>query len=154
MQTVQVEYKTTQKYTKEVIEEILDVKNKEGLTAENIFERAKKKNSPLHDLYDWDKENAAQSWWIHQSRLIINEVKIFIEDKEMYAFENVSIAVEDNDEPNQERKYYSVEEILDDKVLRASVIEKAYEQLLFWKDKYKVYGEFSAVVEVIESIKI
>ena len=149
-----MEYKTTQKITKPVINEILDVKNTQGLTAKALVERAKDKKSPLHDLFEWNNKLCGHRWREQQARVLINEVKIKIDSKEIYAFENVEIYVENKEEGEiKEKQYKQYSEIIDDEVLRKQIILRAYKQLAYWKEKYSIYSEFSEIIESIESFE-
>lgn len=46
------------------------------LTAEQVLVDAKKKTSPLHELFDWNKDKAAHHWWLNRAREIIGAVRI------------------------------------------------------------------------------
>ncbi len=143
-----MKYKTTEKISKQVIHEILKVKKEEGLTAEAVVNQARKKTSPLHNLFEWDNQKASEMWRFQQARVLINEVKVIVEDKEYYAFENVSLKVE-NEEPR--REYFERSEIISNADLRKQVLSKAFEQLMYWKEKYRQYNEFTSIIKEIDS---
>ena len=145
-----MEYKITEKISKKVIEEVLKVKKEEGLTAQAILKQAQKKTSKLHDLFEWNNTKAGELWRLQQARVFINEIKIIIEEKEYYAFENVSIQTEANE---SSREYFERSEILSDETLRQQVIAKALEQLKYWKEKYKQYNEFEPIIKQIEAFE-
>jgi len=46
------------------------------ITAQQVVEAAKPKESPLHDLFEWNKAKASEQWWLHQARLVIGAVRI------------------------------------------------------------------------------
>ena len=92
-----MEYKITGRMNKKVIDEILEVKKKKGLTAKSVIEKATNKKSAMHKLFEWDNTKAGKAWRLQQARVLINEVKIIVENKEYYAFENVSVDVDTND---------------------------------------------------------
>ena len=146
-----MEYKITGKINEKVIEEILKVKEKKGLTAEAIIEQAKNKTSSLHNLFDWDNTMAAEKWRLQQARVLINEVKVIVEDQIYYAFENVSVAVNETDATK--REYYSRQEIIETESLRAKVVESAYHQLLYWREKYRQYNEFGNIIKEIDAFE-
>ena len=77
---MKVEYKKTDKFTDEVIDEIMRIHKEQGLTAENLIKNAKKKSNPLHELFDWDIKSSAEKWWLYQARVLINEVKVILGD--------------------------------------------------------------------------
>lgn len=64
----------------EVAKRINDIAEKNGgrITAEMVVADAKKKSSPLHNLFDWDLETAAMNYWIERARTIIRSVKVEI----------------------------------------------------------------------------
>ncbi|MCK9429538.1 MAG: hypothetical protein M0R17_06000 [Candidatus Omnitrophica bacterium] len=146
------DYKYTEKFTKEVINEILEVKDEKGLTAENLLERAKDKNSPIHNFFEWDNSQAAEKWRIYQARLIINSVQVIVNSKEMYAFENVQINVNDLNEETK-REYKPIVEILSTEEYRNQVISSALESISYWRNKYKEYNELDVIFKVIDKVK-
>lgn len=145
-----MKYKTTEKITQGVINEILKIKKEEGLTAEQIITAAKHKKSQLHNLFDWDDNKAGDKWRLHQARILINEVKIIVGVKEYYAFENVSVEVKNKE--HSKREYMTRSEIISNVALRQQVVKKAYEHLLYWKGQYQQYSEFEPIFEGIEEV--
>lgn len=150
----QVAYKNTDKFTPEVISEILEVEKEKGLTAENLLDKAKNKNSPLHNFFDWDNSSAAEKWRIQQARIIINEVKIIVNSKEMYAFENVQVQVSTNNtEQETKREYKPIVEILSKDEYRKQVIQTALDNVTYWKEKYSEYSELKPIFVSIDKVK-
>ena len=47
-------------------------------TAEDVLADAKRPDSPLHDLYDWDVTAAAEAHWLDRTRAIIRLVKVVV----------------------------------------------------------------------------
>lgn len=144
-----INFKYTSKYSKDVIDEILLVKNSSGLTAENLVARAVDRSSPLHKLFEWDNKVCGELYREHQARMIISDIKIILDDKEIYAFENISLDVDDI----SVREYYDAIEIMEDSDKRAQIIKKAVRQLIYWKDKYQTYREFSGIVKEVERLQ-
>ena len=149
-----MKYKTTNKITKERIQEILRIKKQNGLTAENVINEAKKKKNVLHQLFDWNNTEAAEKWRLHQARVFINEIKIIIDTKEYYAFENVSINISSTTKDDTVREYKETLEITNNNDWRQQIIKTAYSQLLYWKNKYEQYNltEFLPIIKEIEKI--
>lgn len=48
------------------------------LTPELVVEDAKRKDSPLHDLFEWDKAKAAQAHWHDVARALIRNVRVVV----------------------------------------------------------------------------
>jgi len=102
-------YKTTEKrITEEVIREIIKIEKEQGLTAENLVNSAKNRKSPLYRFFEWDNEKAGNQWRLFQARMLINEVKIVVDNEVMYGYENVVIKTKEG----TERRYKPVYEIM------------------------------------------
>ena len=48
------------------------------LTPDLVVEDAKRKDSPLHDLFEWDKAKAAQAHWHDVARALIRNVRVVV----------------------------------------------------------------------------
>lgn len=71
------------KLTQAQLEAIHALENKRGQIApRQVVEAAKRKSSPLHDLFDWNVTSASGKWWLHQARLIIGAVTIQVQTTE------------------------------------------------------------------------
>lgn len=154
MDSKKIQYKNTEKFTPEVIEEIIKVQENYGLTASNLLKSASKKSSSLYDFFDWDNSSAGDKWRLSQARILINEVKIIVEDKEMYAFESVNISI---GEPIQNKtiKHYSREykpiiEIMDNELYREQLIKRALIEARYWKERHIELKELKSIFSIIE----
>jgi hypothetical protein len=146
----EVKYKTTERMKTDIIQEILDIKEQDGLTASNVVKRAKDKKSPLHDFFEWDNKVASHNWRLAQARNLINEIQIIVGEKKLFAFENVQIITTDG---TKERAYMSKEEILGSEELRNQMIKRAFDQINFWKSQYSVYSELKPIFVSIDKTK-
>jgi hypothetical protein len=154
----EMEYKITEKINEGVIKEIVEVEKQSGLTAENLLEKAKDKCSLLHNLFEWNNSKAGEKWRLHQARVLINEVKIIINEKVMYAFENVRVSINqplnDKEEREFKREYKQVIEIFNNKEYRKQVVQSALESISYWKEKYSEYQELNPIFVSIEEVKL
>lgn len=150
-QKINVTYKVTEKYTPERIDKILKIQSQKGLTPENLINEAKDKNNPLHDLFDWDNNIAGDKWRLQQARVIINEVKVVIDEKEYYAFENVSVKVNDNLE--HKREYMPIVTIMSNKELRQQIIRSALQQLAYWEKQNEKYTELMPIIQTAQKVR-
>lgn len=131
--------KETDKYTKDVLNEIDKLRKTVGLTAKNLVGIAESKGSKLHDMFEWDNTVAAKRYRIYQARLIINTIEVtFNGDDVMPAYERVTIETE-SIEPA--RVYERVDYIMESKKLKEQVANRALRELITWKEKYLVYGD-------------
>lgn len=142
-------FKYTSRYTKEMIDELLEMKEKLGLTAENFVNMASNKKSNWHHMFNWDDKDCATKYRQQQARVFLNEIKLIIEDKEIFAFENITVNVEET----STRQYFDAVEIMEDEDMRADVIRKAFAQIVYWKDKYQEYREFEPLVREINKLQ-
>ena len=147
-----IEYKVTKRLSPEVIREILEVEKNDGLTAETLLDKAERKKSSLHDLFEWDNSKAGEQWRLQQARVIINEIKIIVEDKELYAFENVRINVSE-EEGLERREYKPIIEILSKEEYRKQVLRTALENINYWKEKYSEYTELQLIFDSISKVR-
>ena len=151
MNKEKLQYKNTEKFTPEVISEVLEVKETYGLTAENILRKASKKSSSLYEFFDWDNSSAGEKWRLSQARILINEIKVIVEDKEISAFENVNVTIQEAETPNIKsskfgsREYKTIVEIMNNEDYRNQLIHSALAQATFWKEKYKELIELEPI---------
>jgi len=160
MKQEKIQYKNTDKFTPEVIEEVLEVKDKFGLTAENLLKKASKKSSLLYEFFDWDNSSAGEKWRLQQARNVINEIKVVVEDKEMYAFESVKVEVEDL-KPTASikkginiREYKHIVEIMNNEEYRKQLIKRALAEAVYWKERHSELTELSPIFSLVEEISI
>jgi hypothetical protein len=66
------------KITQSHVAYIVTLERQGRTTAEDILTDAKRPDSPLHDLYDWDVTKAAESHWLDRTRQIIRFVRIVV----------------------------------------------------------------------------
>lgn len=155
MKTEKIQYKNTEKFTPEVIEEVLEVQKKFGLTAENLLKKASKKSSSLYEFFDWDNSFAGEKWRLQQARGVINEIKIIVEDKEIYAFESVRIEIEDKKPKNpitkgfNTREYMPIIEIMNNEEYRKQLVQRALAEAVYWKTRHSELIELSPIFSLI-----
>ena len=131
---------------------MVDIEEINKLTAEKVLLKAANEKSALHDLFEWDNTIAAERYRLQQARILINEVKIIVDTQEYYAFENVNIVV--NKETNETARVYCARDrIMKDTDLREQIIQRAYNNILYWKRKYECYAEFKVIVDAIKSVE-
>ena len=144
--------KKTKKITKRVIDEIQRIKITEGLTPENLLKNGQHKGNPLHNIFEWDNSIAGHKYRLQQARVLINEIKVEIEDIEYYLYENMQVEIEDSGE--SKREYKDCFEIKDDEGMRKQMITKAVNALTYWRSQYEFYGEeFKGVFREIAKIE-
>lgn len=68
----------TAEHKKAVRERLAMIENANGgrLTPDDVVADARRKDSPLHDLFEWDTRKAAKAYWLDQARQIITSVRV------------------------------------------------------------------------------
>lgn len=93
--------------TQEQVAHIRTLEDVSGrITPDVIVQDARRKDSPLHDLFEWDKSKAAAIYWIAQAREIIGAVRIVVTHQT--AVVHAPVYVRDPDANNDEQGYRSV----------------------------------------------
>lgn len=64
------------KLTNTQLARIKGLERRGKITARRVYEDAKNAKSPLHALFDWNVQHAAEKWWLHRARLIIGAVTV------------------------------------------------------------------------------
>lgn len=147
-----VEYKITGRYTKDCINEILEVERMKGLTPENLVEQAKDEDNPLHDFFEWEDSIAADKYRLQQARMIINDIKVIVDNKEYFAFESIKPIVNKdgtlllNEGESEGRIYKPIVEILNNENLRQQIIRSALKHLEYWESQNAKYKELEPII--------
>jgi hypothetical protein len=76
-------------------------------TPADVLADAKRDESPLHDLYDWDITVAAEAHWLDRTRAIIRLVKVVVHTEHQTI--RIPRYVRDPSRPPREQGYVSVE---------------------------------------------
>ena len=150
MKQEKIQYKNTEKFTPEVIGEVLEVQVKYGLTADSLLKKASKKSSSLYEFFDWDNSSAGEKWRLQQARVLINEIKIIVDDKEMYAFENVNVSIIEKE--SSSREYKSIVEIINNANYRQQLIQRALFEAIYWKNRHSELTELNPIFSLITEI--
>jgi hypothetical protein len=141
------EYKQTKKINQKLINEIIEVKDKYGLTAENLLRKAQDSSSELHKHFEWDNSTAAHRFRLIQAAYIINSVSVKVEGKDTPAFEYVTI--------NRAREFKDNVEIMSNETLRKQILDRAITYANSWKETYERYnyGELKPIISSINRVK-
>lgn len=118
------------------------------LTPVNLLEDARKKTSPLHAAFVWNDSKAAELYRLQQAGHIIRSLVVTVratpksEPKQLRAF----VSVMKDEKP----RYTSLAVAMNDKELRAQVVDRAWRELMQWRERYDEYRELARVCGLIE----
>ena len=127
-------------------EQLQEIRSKHGkLTPVLVVDEARDESSPLHHHFDWDNDDAAESWRKEQARLLIKSVRITYEvggkDHSVRAFH--AIRQEHLNEP----VYEPSEVVATDPMLREIVLRQMERD---WESLHARYGMFREFVELVQ----
>lgn len=123
-------------------EELKRIQNIYGsITPEILVKEAKKRNSPLHKIFEWNDTKAAENYRLQQARILLNNIQVTIvtdnESKNISAYERTSV----------KEGYKSIDTFSPDDIEYVRItIER---DLFFLKKKLSLYKQFDKVLECI-----
>jgi hypothetical protein len=113
----------------------------------DVVEDARADASPLHPLFQWDDNIAAEEYRKEQARHIIRHITVVFERppakaKTVRAF--VSI------QRQEETAYTSVQEAMSHADLRAQVVKQAWRELQGWRQRYQDLQELASIFAAMD----
>jgi hypothetical protein len=120
-----------------------------------LVEEARPVESPLHPLFEWDDDAAAEQWRTHQARRVINSLRVVRKDRPeaVPAFVHITRVGEDDMEGTQFHGYVGMERALADPVVYERVRRDAFNLAESVLERYKAIKELSPVREALEGVK-
>lgn len=112
-----------------------------GVTARDVLDTARSKNSPLHAYFQWDDKVAADEHRLYQARSMLRSIRVRyvdgdgIETKEARAFQVVRTAPFET----APRRYRTFQVLHGDTAFAAQMMDSAIDDLMNWKHKYEPY---------------
>lgn len=149
-----------QKHVKVVAAAVQKLERENGKARpHDLLAIARPESSPLHSLFNWDNDDAAEKWRLHQARVFIRAVTVVYHEGEDEkwsgpAFVSVTTISEDEDgKEKRDRGYMSVERALSDPVVREQLLDEALRQADYWKQKYRNLKELQPAFTAIDEVK-
>ena len=127
------------------------------LTPQQIVEQARKKNSAMHNIFEWDNSKAADEWRLHQARLLMCAIVTIKSDdgdgQPIRAFVSVSADQDDSEEGSKKQRHYvSMSAAMSKAEWREEVLADARRELEGWSKRYQTYSELSKEVKMVRRI--
>lgn len=124
-------------------EELERIRSTHGaLTPNLVVQRASSPDSPLHEAFEWEDEEAAREYRLSQARYLIRHVVVKrINSKPVEAvraFVQVEVA--------GERRYEPTQDALSDPFLRAQVLHRARSEMNSFIHKYSHLEELAGII--------
>jgi len=145
-----------------VAKRLMELQKKYGeLQPHHVVNDARNSKSPLHHLFTWNKDKAAEKLWLIEAREIIRKLLIATEvnGKVIYTRAFVNIQRDDENEltlnsfQSNESTYLNIGDILKNPKLREYALERAYRELESFERKYANFEELCIVIDAIQQLK-
>lgn len=124
-----------------------------NFTPRDVVQAARRKDSPIHSLFEWDNREAADKYRLDQARRHVNHLRVVIEPSSgahTKAFH--SIAIQRESQPPA-FGYVSMRTVHGDDAMREQVVAKARAELRGWRERYEEYRDvFGVVLNAIDEI--
>lgn len=120
------------------------------VTSELLVKKAEPKDSPLHDLFEWDNAIAGAKYRLSQATNIIINLAVEVEKeqkpKKIRAYYNVS-------DTERKGKFINAETAFANPDTKDIILRRAYREMQSFMQKYENLTEFAPVFSAIESIR-
>lgn len=119
------------------------------ISPEQIVEKARNESTELHKCFDWDNDVAADKWRITQARTIMRQLVVVRQEPEK---DEPSEPVRVFMVTNTNSTYKPLEVILSKPDEHAALLDRALNELVAFKNKYRILSELKDVFDVIDRI--
>jgi len=148
------QWKIPEKYSvsaQEAGAEIESCKNGEGfITPEAVVEKAKAAESAIHSCFEWNNENAAEKYRLHQAgELIRNIVTVTVSDG---ANSNAPVRAFVNIKSESERGYKTITAVVRNPGEYEYMLNCAKNEMSAFAQKYATLEELRAVISAIMEV--
>ena len=129
-----------------------------SLTPSQIIAAAQDISSPLHQYFDWDRDEAAHKWHLVQARHLVNAIRIEIVTYDRREQTRFSMPHMVSVKTSEERAYVPIGTVLETPELLGQIREQAERSAQYWYAQYKKYRRFEQftslgpLFDAIESI--
>jgi hypothetical protein len=117
-------------------------KDKARITPENLVQRARAEDNPVHPYMTWDDSKAAESWRKEEARHLISHLLIVEVHKEQEVHQKAmySLSTANNEPPPvMEREYLTISEIKKDELAVQQLATRAISELQGWYKRNQVF---------------
>jgi hypothetical protein len=140
----------------EIAKAVLFLQERDGLCTPAAFvEYSRDEDSPLHSLFPWDDEVAAELYRIHKARHIIGRVKIQL-SSDISTPAHVHVTIKRGDGTIQ-NGYAPIEVAMSNEDMRRQIFAEARAGLNGWRKRLAAFnqavGAVNLIAEAIEQLR-
>lgn len=122
------------------------------LTPELVVEDAKRRDSPLHDLFEWDVEKAATQHWHDVARQLIRNVRVVINNEDRII--KAPYFVRDPSLPSTQQGYTTVDKLrTEPEMARDAVAEECSRAAAAFRRAQEVAAAVGVESDVLELLQ-
>lgn len=121
-----------------------------------VVARSKRRDAPLHEVFEWDDTAAAEQYRLSQAYYLIRSLVVKVQafpDKEPIetrAYVAVHPGTGQEDVPATRRVYVKVDVAMQQREMREQVLTQALKDLASWRHKYEVLEELADVFVIVD----
>lgn len=138
----------------QIIGELIEERGGE-LSPRELVEYARKKNSPLHPLFEWDESKAAEAYRVSQASGHLRMVKITVVKDGVTHTPRACYSVTVNDDDDGARRTNaSYDRVKGSPDLARQVIARASGEIKAWRHRYASYSKvFEDVFNAVDRLE-
>lgn len=104
------------------------------LTPEAVLAASREPEAPLHGLFEWNDDAAAEQYRLWQARCLIRSVRITVNRSEGSTQHRVYVNLKDD---GQAQAYHRVVDVVRNPETRAQMVEQVWRELSAMKARYR-----------------
>lgn len=148
MTYTEAEWKTPGLFKADPVKVHLELQQLEEITPDSIVERARDKNSVLHNLFDWDDKVAADKWRKQQARVIVCNLVV----KEVKTEKSKPISVRIYHKTDEQKEYHEFGFFIKHEDEYQKLLNQARKDLNSFKTKYHNLKELKPIFRLIDEL--
>lgn len=130
--------------------ESIRIKNEGELTDDLIVEKAKSKNSVIHDWFDWDDTVAAREHRRAQARSLLRSFHVVYKEKPEVKMRAYQVLYKQPAISEKRTVYSTTEEVLANPEARDRLIAEAIRMAMQFRNRFKHLHELEKVIQAID----
>jgi hypothetical protein len=121
------------------------------LRPEEVVEESREPEAPLHPVFEWDDERAAELHRQEQARGLIRSVRVVYQDADDQPSQRIAY-ISVRTDPDSDRSYVSATRVMEEPELKNQAIADAISLLRGVQRRYRELTELEAVWEAIDDV--
>jgi hypothetical protein len=133
--------------------EILQLENAGRLTARIVVDAARPIESPMHPLFEWDSERAAELYRESQARHVLASIRIMqprSDPREAPRMIHAYVSIAERLGDDVQRAYIPIARVFNDADLLRQAVERAAAELRAFEDRY---AEFDGIARAARTAR-